>query len=219
MRIAMVTASALLGVSALATIALAGTTTTVPYPIPKKASGIKLNLVTAYNVCASPNATQFQAGIGLPACSPPVPTTTNNPLNDVEFGPKGLAQVGVSVSKGDIKIAIKASDIKNNGVAANGINLKATTASVIATSTNCHTGLPPQSPPANAYCTSTDLGPLFSAVFSVPCTAGKCALASTVNTIIPGTVMTGSQANTELSGIGLSDPDGDLTFHEGLFLP
>jgi len=202
----------------IAVVALAASASAT-FNVPAKASSLKVNLVVAYNVCTSPNATQFQGAAGLPACTPPVASTTNNPTNVTTFGPKGIAQAVVSVAKGDIKIAIKASGVLNNGVPANAINLKATTTSVVATSNNCHTGTPPQSPPPNADCTSEDLGPLFSAVFNVPCTNGTCALKSTVNTIIPGTITSGNSANTEISGIGLADPDGDEAFHEGLFIP
>lgn len=189
------------------------------FNVPAKASLLKINLAVAYNVCTSPNATQFQGPAGLPACTPPVATTTNNPTNVTTFGPKGTAQAVISVVPGDIKIGIKASGVLNNGVPANGINLKAATTSVIATSNNCHTGTPPQSPPPNADCTSQNIGPLFSAIFNVPCTNGTCALKSTVNTIIPGAITSGTSANTQISGIGLADPDGDMAFQEGLFIP
>jgi hypothetical protein len=44
-------------------------------------------------------------------------------------------------------------------------------------------------------------------------------LKTTVNTIVPGAVSAGGLVNTEIGGIGLTDPDGDVAFTSGLFVP
>jgi hypothetical protein len=198
----------------------AGTAPAV-YNVPAKAKKIKDDMVVAYNICVAPNATQFFAGTGIiGACTPPTPTTNTNATNVTTFGIKGAANVQAGVITGDIKIGIKALDILNNGVPANSINLGTSTSRVVATSGNCAPGAPPQPAPVpGTECTSTDLSSLFGAIFSVPCTAGKCQLKTTVNTIIPGAITAGGKINIELAGVSLNDPDGDRAFTVGLFLP
>jgi len=204
---------ALAGVSAVAIAA---------YNTPSKAKTIKTDLVVAYHVCSGPpNATQFFGTTGLPACTPPSPVTADNGAHVVTFGPKGAMNVAVALGSADIKLAVKGSDIMENGMPSNG-NLKAAAASVITTVDSCAAGAPPQSmpPPGGGIdCTSQDLGLFFSAVITVPCVAGKCSLKSSINTIIPGSITGGTLANTAISGIGMKDADGDLAFTSGLFIP
>ncbi len=190
------------------------------YNTPSKSKQIKADLVVSYKPCAAPNATQFFAGAGIiTACTPPVPTTNTNPTNVTTFGPKGAANVAIQLGKGDIKVGIKASDVLNNGSPAS-VNLGAVAGSVVATSGSCAPGIPPQAAPVpGTECTSTDISTLFTAILSIPCTAGKCALKTTINTIVPGAITVGSKANTAIGGVGLSDPDGDPAFVQGLFLP
>jgi hypothetical protein len=189
------------------------------YNTPAKAKKLKVDLSVAYNVCGgSPNASLVFGMAPLPACTPPVPTTSNNPTNLTTFGPKGAASVQIGVATGDLKIGIKSIDVLNNGVPANSINLTAVSQTVVSTSGNCAMGLGNPTPDGTE-CTSQNIGPLFSAVFPVPCLAGKCALKTSVNTLLPGTITIGGKANTNISGIGLADPDGDLAFTEGIFLP
>jgi hypothetical protein len=211
-------------VAVAAGLALAGASAMAiaAYNTPAKAKGIKTDLVVAYHVCPGPaNATQFFGNAPLPACTPPNPVTNDNPTNEVTFGPKGSMNVAVALGSGDIKFAFKGADVQNNGSPFTG-NLTAAAKSVISTSNACAAGAPPQpkpAPGAGIDCTSEDLGALFSAVFEVPCTAGKCGLKSSVNTIAPNSVSSGSLANTQISGIGMQDPDGDVAFTSGLFIP
>lgn len=190
------------------------------YNTPSKSKMIKTDLVVSYAPCALPNASQFFAGAGIiPACNPPVPTTNADPTNVTTFGPKGAANVQIQVGKGDIKVGIKASDVLNNGLPAT-LPLGTVADTVVATSGSCAPGLPPQPlPVAGTECTSTDISSLFTAILSVPCTAGKCALKTTINTIVAGAITLGNKANTQIGGVGLSDPDGDPAFVQGLFLP
>jgi hypothetical protein len=189
------------------------------YNVPFKAKKMKMDLAVAYE-CTAPNATQFFAGAGIiAACNPPAPATDSNPTNKTTFGPKGAANVSLSVAKGDMKVAVKASDVQNNGVAANSINLGSQATDVIATSSNCAPGTPPQAMPTGIDCTSQDIGALFSAILAVPCTAGKCQLKTSINTIAPGAITAGGMVNITLGQIGLTDPDGDLAFATGVFIP
>jgi hypothetical protein len=206
---------------AIASLATFTGTALAVYNTPAKAKTLKVDMVVAY-ACTAPNASSCLGGSCalIPACTPPVARTNTNPANVTTFGPKGSANATIGVGKGDLKIGIKAGDVLNNGVPANAVSLGSVSGTVIATSGNCAPGLPPQPAPVpGTECTSTNLGPLFSAVFTVPCTAGKCALKTTVNTIVPGTVTIGGLANTQIDGIGLSDPDGDLAFVTGVFIP
>jgi len=211
-----------LAVAAGLSLAGASAVAIATYNTPLKAKTIKTDLVVAYKTCAAPNATMFFSNTPLPACTPPSPVTATNATHVVTFGPKGSMNIAASLGSGDIKVAVKGSDIQDNGMPSNS-NLKAAATSVISTVNNCAPGAPPQSPPppgGAVDCTGQDLSFLFSAVIVVPCAAGKCSLKSSINTIIgPGAISTGTLANTQISGIGMKDGDGDIAFTSGLLIP
>jgi hypothetical protein len=193
------------------------------YNTPSKAKTIKTDMVVAYHVCSgTPNATMFFGTTPLPGCTPPSPMTADHAAHLVTFGPKGSMNLAVALGSGDIKVAVKGSDIMDNGSPAS-INLKAAASSVISTVNSCANMAGATSPPApgtGVDCTGQDLSFLFSAVIGIPCVAGKCSLKSSINTIIgAGAITTGSLANTQISGISVKDPDGDIAFTSGLFIP
>src|SRR2546425_1818632 len=68
---------------------------------PSKAAGIKGVLVTAYNVCTSPNDTTTGA-LPLPACHPAVRSDPN-----CSFDVKGKGQFSAKVKAPDITVAAK----------------------------------------------------------------------------------------------------------------
>src|SRR6185369_3870950 len=179
---------------------------------PLKAKTLKLDLAAAFNACGAPNDTTN--GVPpLPACHPPTPTTNTNTTHEVNFGPKGAANVQVGVTTGDLKIGVKTADIHDNGVLiADGQQLGLHIDHAITTTDAC-ASLDPNG------CTSIDVGPLFNNTFKTTCLKGKCTLKTTVNTLVPGQIVAGDRVNITLSGLGMNDQDGDLCFAEGLFIP
>ncbi len=180
---------------------------------PLKAKGLKVDLAVAYNACGASNDSQGTTP-PLPACHPPVATTTTTATHKVTFGPKGAANLQVAVATGDIKLKVKSADVQDNGVTiADGQQLGLHLDHAVSTSDACTSGDP-------VGCTTIDLGPLFNNMFKASCLAGKCTLSSTVNTILAATTITaGTRANITVSGIGINDQDGDLAFSEGLLIP
>lgn len=192
--------SALLGFVAIAAPARA-----IPTQ-PAKAKQIKADLVSAYNTCASPNTTH-KPPIALPACSPPVPSTSNNPTNQLTFGSKGAFVQQLILTKGDIKLLSKGTDILNNGVPFSGTITGLATVRV--TDNGCG------GPSFTTACT------IFDFPFPVPvnCTAGKCSGKTTANTVVPGAVNAGDSSNIEIGQLSVNDPDGDEAFRQGIFVP
>jgi hypothetical protein len=180
---------------------------------PLKAKGLKVDLATAYNACGVSNDTQGTAP-PLPACNPPVLSSSANATHVVTFGPKGAGQIQVKVATGDIKLKVKTADVLDNGVTiADGQQLGIHVDSAISTSAGCASMSP-------NGCTSIDLGVLFNNQFKTTCLAGKCTLNSSVNTILAASVITpGNRANITVAGLGLNDQDVDVAFREGLFIP
>jgi hypothetical protein len=179
---------------------------------PAKAKALKMDLATAFNACTASNDTTGGSP-PLPACTPPVLTSSTNGTHVVTFGLKGAANVQVGAVTGDIKIGVKSGDIDDNGVLiADNEQLGLHIDHAVTTTDSCV-------PAVAAGCTSIDVGPLFNNTFKTTCLKGKCTLKTTVNTLTPGQIVAGDRVNITLSGIGMNDQDGDLCFSEGLFIP
>jgi hypothetical protein len=198
-------------------MAVTATTVLATHNHPLKAKGLKLDLAVAYNACGVSNDSQGTTP-PLPACHPPVQTSSTNSAHVLTFGLKGAANVQVAVGKGDIKLKVKSADIHDsavpsNGVIADGTQLGLHVDHAISTSDACTSGDP-------AGCTTIDLGALFNNTFKATCVAGKCTINSTVNTLLGSpTIMAGDSVNISVAGVGINDQDGDLAFTEGLFIP
>src|SRR5262245_60448396 len=96
-------------------LAVSATAVFATHNAPAKAKGLKIVLTTAYNVCGTSNDSQGTTP-PLPACHPPVATTTTSGTHNVGFGIKGGASVQVAVGTGDLKLKVKTVDIQDNGV-------------------------------------------------------------------------------------------------------
>jgi hypothetical protein len=180
---------------------------------PVKAGVVQDSQVLKYDACTVPNTYASLAGTPFPACNPPTPTTLTDLTNIISFGAKGNLTLIVKAGKGDVAVVAKGSDILRNASAANGAQLIFASASDIqVTSDSCN-----PDPNANGTdpCTWT---PIPSALFILPvtCTSGKCALKTTINTQIPGTLSSGSNAGIELPGLVALDNDGDVATISGI---
>lgn len=163
---------------------------------PKKAKGLKAELVAGYNECTAPNTTT--AGVlAIPACSPPV-------RNDevCSFGSKGSGKVIVKVKgKGeDADIALKA--VLKDVQGCEGETL-CPTASIRVTTDNCSNGLD---------CTTVDIDNLqigFPASEGC-CTVenGKCKIKANVNEQIAGAIQGNNNAGFEVLGCGVNRVSG-----------
>ena len=199
-------------------MAVTATTVLATHNHPLKAKGLKLDLAVAYNACGVSNDSQGTTP-PLPACHPPVQTSSTNSTHVLTFGLKGAANVQVAVGTGDIKLKVKSADIHDSasanptGVIADGQQLGLHVDHAISTSDACTSGDP-------AGCSTIDLGPLFNGQFKANCLAGKCTINSTVNTLLgASTIMAVDKVNISIAGVGINDQDGDLAFSEGLFIP
>jgi hypothetical protein len=198
-------------------MAVTATTVLATHNHPLKAKGLKLDLAVAYNACGVSNDSQGTTP-PLPACHPPVQTSSTNSAHVLTFGIKGAANVQVAVGTGDIKLKVKSADIHDSAVAGNGViadgsQLGLHVDHAISTSDACTSGDP-------AGCSTIDLGPLFNGQFKATCLAGKCTINSTINTLLGSpTIMAGDKVNISVGGVGINDQDGDLAFSEGLFIP
>ncbi len=172
---------------------------------PSRAKQLKVTFVTAYNNCAAPNTTH-KVPLAFPGCTSPVPTTNNNPTNQMTFGPHGALTAKLKVGNGDIAFKLKGKDILDNGAPFSG-NLT-WKASIRWTDHGCGASL-------TTPCTVFD----FNFPIPVTCLAGSCDANTNFNTLIPGGFSPGDESNIEVGQMFVEDPDGDTAFRQGLFIP
>jgi hypothetical protein len=158
---------------------------------PKKANKFQATLVTSYAECTSPNDT-LGGGIPLPGCHPAVPADGHCYINA-----KGGGKVLAKEKNGDIAIKAKLKGIEG----CDGETLCAE-ASLRATTDNCLSGDPDG-------CTSTNFANL-PITYAGCCmvTKGKCQIKTTVDTEVPGAVMSGDNASIALLGCSLARTTG-----------
>jgi hypothetical protein len=185
------------GVGLLASVAFA------THNEPAKAKGLKMELVTGYSACTSPN--KSTPGLGIPACSPPV-------RNDSVCGfDGGKGSVKAKVITGDIKLQAKA---KGLSAGCEGQTL-CPVVSFRVTTDNCV--------PGSVDCTAVDLTNFQVGFPPAGCcvvSGGACKIKTTLNSNLPGAVSAGNRAGIEIHGCGLqrSSASGPA-FTCGLFVP
>jgi len=162
-------------------------------------------MVVAYDQCTSPASTH-RPPLG-PSCTPPVASSANNGSNVTTFGPDGQLQVQLKMAKGDVKVVAKGKDIVNNGTSYTGsLNLIA----IIRLTDN-----------ANVGASYTTPGTVLDFSFGVPigCVDGVCKASTTFNAIAAGLFAEGEASNIEIVRLDVEDPDGEVAFRPGLFVP
>jgi hypothetical protein len=177
---------------------------------PSQAVGVRTSLIEAYYPCfySAPPIAQH----GVPACDPPSRMSGYDPTNVTTLGPKGSLSVSTTTGYGDFALAIQGRDIRNNGVPFDGSLVLRLTVRI--TDVGC--GTPPFYITA---CSSPDLelrpvsGPI-----SIPCTAGRCDLKTTMNELAPGLIVPGDTTGFQYRDITVLDPDGDPAFRPGLMI-
>lgn len=159
---------------------------------PVRAKSIKVDFVRAFPDCTTPNATTSN---GLPAC---IPVVEPDPCG---FGPMGYGQMKSIASGVDVRIKGKLKGL--NQACENSVLTFAV--DVNATSDDCG---------GNACTVSLTLFPITSCVVS----RGECAIDTTVDTVLPGTILPGKGLNMGLR-LGTFTRGVIPVFEAGLLIP
>ena len=180
-----------------------------------KANKFLINFVRAYTQCTTGGGPTHNAPFVFPTCAT-VPLSTS-----LGYGIKGkgsavgVVKVDATKKATDVTLLTKFGDIR--GAGGDGFPFSgALSAASNLRITDSHN-------PSGTPFTMVDL-PL---PFVVKCgtaaspaiSAGKCILKSTVNTLYPGGVVPGKDANVEMGQIKLTGPDTNLAFVGGVELP
>jgi hypothetical protein len=205
------------------------------YPRPRGASPLQVPLVPAFRQCGSPNSSHG-APLSFGSCRPPVQESSYLTIGTPDSNGKAALSVGslklrtitgdpsTAANEADVAVTTSLSDVRNrNNLSDYTGELEATLQLRITDRRNSPSG--------------TDAGTVsdFTFPFTVPCSAtaedsgGKCALSTTANSVMPGSVQESARAIWQLGQIGIYDggadglastTDGDSVFAtQGVFVP
>jgi hypothetical protein len=204
-----------IGAVALLAMGLFASAASATHNHPKTATKLKMSLVRAYSVCSgSPNT--FNSS-GLPACDPPVASTSV-----LKLGPKSVGTLTINAikraSSADVKLSVKITDVRDSGDVLLNTALDCSDCPRVSllfrsTEDNCQNTNP---------CTTYDTPPInvmSGQLPRIPCVNGVCKLTTTVNTEVPGMVMPGHGANAEIWDIEIRDSSNNAFMRPGLYLP
>lgn len=214
------------------------------YPRPKGATPTRASLVPAYRACTTPNEAHGSP-LSVPSCEPPIQLSTYLTVGTLDANGASANSVGSvrldvknnpSPTPSDVLINARITDVRcNGGVStcgpANSLagadytgELQATTQLRITDRYNSPSGSDPA--------TASDI----SFPVSVPCSStpdmtigGTCAISTTANAVLPGSVQTDNRAIWQLSQVQVTDggedgvasttTDNTLFMKEGVFVP
>ncbi len=205
------------------------------YPRPKGASPLRVSLVPAYKSCSAPNRTHGTP-LAFPSCNPPDPESQFLTVGTPDSNGKAAKSIGfvrfgvipgepeTSEDEADVLIAVSLTDVRRQGDLDDySGELEAAPTLRITDKQNGATGDEPA--------TVSDL----AFPVTVPCagttdtTVGAtCAVTTTADSVLPGTVSEGKRAIWELGQIEVFDggPDGltstednTLFARQGIFVP
>lgn len=196
------------------------------FPRPKGASPLRAALVPAFNQCTTAN-TVHGAPLAFPSCNPP---TQSSSIATVGTPDANASQANFSGNvkfvtlSSDVSVSVSLTDIRNNPSLTDYTGpLQLRTSVQITDQSNAQEAPSPGTVQSFNYtapvtCTST-----------VSTTIGSnCTLSTTVNALVPGTVVSGRRAIWELGQIQIWDPGPDGTFgdaddaqflRQGIFVP
>jgi hypothetical protein len=189
------------------------------YPRPKGATPLRVPLVPAFDQCTSPNR-QHGAPLAFGSCGPPSQSSGHLTVGTPDSNGQAANSVGFvlyQVQSGDVAVSASLTDVRDEGTLADYAGEASVQHSVQLT--DRMGGSAPDEP--------ATVEP-FQFKFTVPCAAtastaegGRCALASTFNAIVPGSVVDGKRAIWELGQVqvldGGADGDADTTVDDRLF--
>jgi Subtilase family len=194
------------------------------YARPKGATPFRVPLVPAFEQCASPNR-QHGAPLSFGSCAPPRLTSSQLTVGTPDANGKAANSTGFVVynvivgdpnttaNEADVKVDVTLTDVRRQGT----LDDYAGELSVqhMVQITDRQNG-PGQNEPATVQ--------PFEYKFTVPCTAtvsttegGRCALSSTFNVLLPGSVVEQKRAIWELGTVQVFDggPDGQASTTSG----
>jgi uncharacterized protein len=196
------------------------------YPRPRGATPIFAPLVPAYKSCSAPDSSHG-APLSFPSCNPPEPESQFLTVGTPDSNGKAAKSVGsvlLNVTPGDVRIAVSLTDVRRQA------DLDDYTgeleADPILRITDRQSGTA-----GDEAATVSD----FDFPVTVPCagtadtTVGStCAITTTANSVLPGTVSAGKRAIWQLGQIevfdggpdGLASTDDNTVFaRQGIFVP
>jgi hypothetical protein len=186
------------------------------YPRPRGATPFRVSLAPAYTQCASPNR-QHGAPLSFGSCNPPQPTSSQLTVgtadsNGQPANSQGSVRYDVMVgdpatqaNEADVHVSASVTDVRRQGSLADYTGELGVEQLVQITDRLNGSA---QSEPATVQ--------QMPFRFAVPCAAtsdtgfgGACALSSTFNAILPGSVVEGSHAIWELKSVDVFDGGAD----------
>ena len=168
---------------------------------PKKANKYQATIVTGVEACTVTNTTA-PGLLSTPACDPVVASD-----NVCQFGSAGKGSGKVQAkAKDDIAIAVKLGGLTDtcNGESLCAVASVRTSQNGCLSSGDCST-VTQENLPLGVACCTVD--------------KGKCKIKTTVNTALPGALVTGNLAEFTLGEVGLQRSGGGYAFRAGLLLP
>jgi uncharacterized repeat protein (TIGR01451 family) len=213
------------------------------YPRPKGATPLLASLVPAYAPCTNPNASHGPP-LASGSCASPVQvssylTVGTLDANGAAANSTGLVRFDVRIGHGqtpsDVIIAVNINDVRCNAVAATCALANATAGpdytGELGEDTSLRLTDKLNGPDGNEPGTVSDL----SFPVTLPCAAtadvsagAACAVTTSANTVLPGSVQTGARAIWQLGSVQLFDggadgvvstADNTLFAGQGIFVP
>jgi hypothetical protein len=196
------------------------------YPRPRGATPFRVPLTPAFKACTSPNRTHG-APLAFPSCRPPQPASNYLTIGTPDANGRSASSQGsvlYNVLPGDVKVDVSVTDVRRPGLVDYAGELSTEQTVQLTDRSNGAA----QDEPATVEA--------FPFRFAVPCAAtadpnvgGTCALSSTFDALVPGSVVDGARAMWELGAVSVYDggadnqaaTTGDNTLFErqGLFVP
>jgi hypothetical protein len=200
---------------------------TPSYVRPKGATPFRVPLVPAFAQCTSPNRTHG-ASLSFPSCAPPAQSSTTLTVGTPDANGQGATSTGsvlYRVVPGDVRVDASITDVRMKGTLTDYAGELQVDQQVQIT--DGFNG-PGQDEPGTVQATPFNLTVPCAATASAT-TGGSCALSSTFDAIVPGSVAGGGRAIWELGQVqvldggvdGLVSTAADNTVFErqGVFVP
>ena len=204
----------------------AATPADVGYPRPRGATPMRVALVPAFRQCTAPN-TVHGPPLVFDSCGPPRRESSELTIGTPDANGRAATSVGsaqFNVLQSDVGVSVSVSDVRRAS------DLSDYTGEMrlepVLRITDRHNG-PTGTEPATGQDQSLPI--------TVPCagttgaTGATCAIATTVNAVVPGTVLEGKRAVWELDAVRLYDGgadglaatagDNELFARQGVFVP
>jgi hypothetical protein len=188
----------------LVTVGLFASTSLARPISPKKANKYQATVVTGVEACSAANTTAPGA-LMTAACDPVVASDSVCQFTEKAGKPKGGGKV-LAKAKDDIKINVKVKGITET---CNGETLCAV-ASVRTSTNNCA---------STGDCSTIPQPDLPLGIACCLVEKQKCKIKTTVNTALPGALVTGNSTEFIIGEVGLKRTGGGVAFRAGLLLP